>query len=110
MRELSVIAPADAGIAAVAGLKAELMAAFGEAAPGSRVLLDLSKTEKADSALAQLVIAARAEAAERKLELVVTGDDKERSVCALLSCDPGEALCSSRKAPAKKTAEARRER
>jgi len=85
--EFSVLAPSDAGVAAVASLRLSLLAVMDKAGPGDSIVLDLGKLATADSALAQLVIAFRQEAKLREQKAVVEGEDSKLSVAGLLGCD-----------------------
>ena len=87
MADLIVFAPRDAGIAAVAGLKQDLLAALDNAGSDDVVILDLGKVTSADSALAQLVISFKHEARKRKKQIAIDGEDSKNSVSALLGCD-----------------------
>ncbi len=85
MADIIVSAPADSGIGAVAGLKAELMAALDKAGPAGVVRFELDKVVRSDSSLAQLVMAVQAEARARSVKAVVQGADG--SLSAMLACD-----------------------
>ena len=87
MPDMTVHTPEDAGISAIAGIRAELLEAIGKASRGSILLLDLSRTTKSDSSLAQLIISSKAEAAARGIKLTVKAPGGELSMLSLLSCD-----------------------
>ena len=108
MLNVTVFAPEDAGIAAVSELRTELLAATEKAKAGSTIVLDLSRVERADSSLAQLIIALKAEAAAKDFSLSIRGDDERSSLRALLSCDSEEDGCSLTRRPARSKTEAKR--
>jgi len=85
--EITVLAPEDSGIAAVAGIKAEFMAALKKAGSGSTIVFDMSKAKRTDSSLAQLVITLEREAAARDCKAVVKDGDAHRSLRTMLCCD-----------------------
>ena len=85
--DMTVFSPEDAGISAVAGIRAELLEAIGKASRGTTVQLDLSRATKADSALAQLIISSKAEAAAKGIKLTIKTPGDELSILSLLSCD-----------------------
>lgn len=87
MLDITVVAPEEAGVSAVAGLKAELMSAMTKASPSSSIVFDISETRRVDSSLAQLIVALRAEAEARGLTVAIKGDDKDMSLNAMLACD-----------------------
>lgn len=87
MLDLTVHTPEDAGISAVAGIRVELMAAIEQARRGSTITLDLSRTRKSDSSLAQLIVSCKAEAAAKGLKLEVKAAGEEQSLLSMLSCD-----------------------
>jgi hypothetical protein len=87
MADRVVVAPRDAGVAAMASLRLELLEAMDKASPDDEVVLDLSTINNADSALAQLVIAFRHEAIIRKQRIAIEGENSKNSVAALLGCD-----------------------
>jgi hypothetical protein len=82
-----VVAPREAGVAAMAVLRLDLLAAMDSAGPDDAVVLDLGTISNADSAFAQLMIAFRNEAMLRKLRIVIEGESSKNSVSALLGCD-----------------------
>jgi hypothetical protein len=88
--EITVLAPEDSGIAAVAGIKSELMAALKKAGSGSTIILDISNARKADSSLAQLVIALEREAAAKDCNVVIRNNDAQRSLRTMFCCDSME--------------------
>lgn len=90
MLEITVLAPEDSGIAAVAGLKAELMAALKKAGSGSTIVFDISKAKRADSSLAQLIIALEREASAKGCKVVVLDGDANRTTRTMLCCDSME--------------------
>ena len=87
MFDITVFTPEDAGIASVAAIKSELMAAVEKATASSTIILDISKTKKADSSLAQLIVSFRTEVAMKGLKAAIRGDTEERSMKAMLCCD-----------------------
>jgi len=88
--EITVLAPEDSGISAAAGIKAELLAALGKAAPGSTIILDISKAKRADSSLAQLIIGFEREAAAKGHTAVIKDGDAHRTPQTLCCCDSME--------------------
>ncbi len=108
MLDITVLAPEDAGIAAVSELRAELLSATERAKPGSAVVVDLSNVQKADSSLAQLIIALKAEAAAKGFSVNLKGDEAAASLHAMLSCDSEDEGCSVARKPARGKAEARK--
>ncbi len=90
MLEITVLAPEDSGIAAVAGIKAELLAALDKAGSGSTIVLDISKARRADSSLAQLFIALEREAVAKGCKTVIKDSDASRSLRTMLCCDAME--------------------
>ena len=98
MRKFVVKAPAECRVDAAAGLKTELLAALDQAEGKAPVTLDISGVERADSSLAQLVLAFMKEAEARGAEAVLVGDTGFRSVPSLLGCDQG--VFAGAKAPA----------
>lgn len=87
MLDITVMAPEDSGIAAVAGIKAELMASLQKAKPGSTILFDISKARRADSSLAQLIIAFGHEAATKGCTATVRDGAGSRSLPGMCCCD-----------------------
>lgn len=87
MLDITVLAPENAGIASIASLKGELAAAIEEAAKGSSITLDLSGATRADSSLAQVVIAFEAAAAAKGLRAKVKGAEGELSALSLTASD-----------------------
>ncbi len=87
MADRVVVAPHESGVAAMATLKLDLLAAMDKAAKDDAVILALGSISTADSAFAQLVIAFRHEAKLRKQRIVIEGESSETSVSALLGCD-----------------------
>jgi len=85
--DITVLAPEDAGIAAVSALKAELTAALEKANAGSSILLDITQTKRADSSLAQLIVAFRSEAATKGCKAAVKGDEDNGALKTMLCCD-----------------------
>jgi len=85
--EITVYAPEEAGIATIAGIREELLAAMVKTDRASTLVLDLSRTRKADSSLAQLIVALKTEAAAKGLRLVVKTEGDAQSLLSLLSCD-----------------------
>lgn len=92
MADRVVVAPRDSGIAAVAALRLDLLAAMDKAGPDDTVVLDLGGIGYADSAFAQLVIAFKHEASLQKQRIAIKGEDSKNSVSALLCCD---AVCET---------------
>lgn len=87
MLDITVTAPENAGVASISSLKDELASAIEKAAKGSSILLDLSSTARADSSLAQLVIAFEAAASAKGLIAEVKGAEGELSLLSLLGSD-----------------------
>lgn len=87
MLEITVLAPEDSGIAAVAGIKAELVAALEKAGSGATIVLDISKARRADSSLAQLVIALERAAAAKGCKTAIRDSDANRSLRTMFCCD-----------------------
>ncbi|OHD19661.1 MAG: hypothetical protein A2Y38_11805 [Spirochaetes bacterium GWB1_59_5] len=87
MLDITVLAPENSGIAAVAGIKAELMAALDKAGSGSTILLDISKTKRADSSLAQLIIAFERDAAAKGCKSVIRESESRHSLLTMFCCD-----------------------
>jgi hypothetical protein len=85
--DLVVVAPRDAGVAAVAAFRLDLLAAMDNAGPDDAVVLDLGGVNTADSAFAQLVLAFRHEARLRNQRIAVEGESSRNCVSALLGCD-----------------------
>lgn len=108
MLDITVLAPEDAGIAAVAELRTELLSATENAKPGSVVVFDLSNVEKADSSLAQLIIALKAEAASKGFSVTIKGDKAVASLHAMLSCDFEDEGCSASRKSGRAKAEAKK--
>jgi hypothetical protein len=82
-----VVAPRESGVAAMADLRLDLLAAMDKAGPDDTVILDMGNISNADSAFAQLVIAFRHEARLRDQRIVLAGEGSKNSVSALLGCD-----------------------
>lgn len=87
MLDITVLAPENAGIASIASLKGELASAIEKAAKGSSITLDLSGATRADSSLAQVVIAFEAAAAAKGLRAKVKGAEGELSLLSLAGSD-----------------------
>lgn len=87
MLETTVYAPEDAGISAVAGIRAELVAAIDKSVRGSTIVFDLGRTSKADSSLAQLIVSSRVAAEAKGITLAVKTTSDGLSMFSLLSCD-----------------------
>ena len=87
MLDITVPAPEDSGIAAVSSIKADLMAAMDKASDGSTIILDIGKVIRADSSLAQLIVAFRNEAAARGYTASVKSDDERHAMLTMLCCD-----------------------
>jgi hypothetical protein len=85
--DITVKAPPEAGISAVSEIKAELASALKRAGADSRIIFDMSKTARADSSLAQLLIAFQKEAISKKVAVEIRDDDNAYSMKALLCCD-----------------------
>lgn len=96
MADRIVVAPRDAGVATMAALRLDLLAAMDKAGPDDAVVLDLGILSSADSAFAQLVIAFRHEAKLRKQHIVIKGENSKNSVSALLGCDVVCETCAFR--------------
>jgi len=106
--DITVQAPEDAGIAAISSIKAELVAAMDKAGKGSSIVLDISRTKRADSSLAQLIISFKAEAAAKGLTGAIKGDDEDRSMRSMLCCDGGGESCAVVRRIGTKTPEAKK--
>ncbi len=90
MLEITVLAPEDSGISAAAGIKAELLSAVGKARPGSTIIFDISKAKRADSSLAQLMIAFERDAAVKGYKAVIKDGDAQRTPQTMCGCDSME--------------------
>jgi ABC-type transporter Mla MlaB component len=82
-----VVAPRDAGVAAVAAFRLDLLAAMDKAGPDDTVVLDLGGVDTADSAFAQLIIAFKHEARLRNQRITIEGEGSKNSISVLLGCD-----------------------
>ncbi len=109
MLDITIVAPEDAGISAVTALKAELMAALEKASSGSSILLDISATKRADSSLAQLIVAFRVEATAKGCVVTIKGDDSNHALKSMLGCNTFDEPSGTRRIASKAT-EASRER
>lgn len=87
MSEPSVGVPRNAGIAEIQSIRDRLLEAARGAKPGKPLSVDLSGVVEADSSLAQLLIALKAEAAAKGFELAFNDGDPEAWIRALLACD-----------------------
>jgi len=81
--------PQHASISAVAAIRAECLAALKRIASGSSITVDASQVQQADSSLAQLIIALRAEASSRGIQTIIKGKDESAFLHALTSSDAG---------------------
>ena len=110
MLDITVLAPEDSGVASVGAIKADLMAAMDKATPGSSIILDISKARRADSSLAQLIVAFRMEAEARGYAASVKSDDEQRAMLTMLCCDSYDGVGSDIQPGKPKKQGARRER
>jgi len=85
--DITVMAPETAGIASIAAIKGELSSAIEKASKGSSITLDLSAATRADSSLAQVVIAFEAAAATKGVRAKVKGAEGELSLLSLTGSD-----------------------
>lgn len=90
MLDITLMAPEDSGVASSATIKADLMAAMDKASSDSTITLDISKTMRADSSLAQLIVAFRAEALARGYTAMIKSPDAYQAMLTMLCCDSFE--------------------
>lgn len=100
MSEVVLRIPCEAGISEIGSVAAKVEAALRNVKAGSSVVIDLSGTRRADSSLAQLMIAIKAESVARGFNLSVKSGDSELSLLSMLECDLTDALCQGTAADA----------
>ncbi len=82
-----------------AAIRAECLAALKRIAPGSSITIDASQVQQADSSLAQLIVALKAEAAGRGFQTIIKGKDESAFLRALTSSDTGPCDTAAKYAP-----------
>lgn len=85
--EITVLAPEDSGIIAVAGIKTEFMEALKKAGSGSTIIFDLSNAQRVDSSLAQLIVAFEHEAKAKNCKTVIKDSNTKRSLLTMFCCN-----------------------
>lgn len=96
MANIEVVVGERACIEEAKRIKDQLLEAFDKAKAGDTVIFNLDKTRQADTSLAQILIAAEAEAKLRKLIWRLKDRREDKSLSSLLYCDFTCESCSVR--------------
>jgi len=108
--DITVLAPECSSITEVAAIKAELMTAMDKAGPKSSIILDITKTKRTDSSLAQLIFAFKIEAAAKGFNASIRSNDEGHAMRTMLYCDSYEESKRDARPASLKAMEASRER
>lgn len=99
MPDTIITLPQHASVSAAAAIRAECLAALKRIAPGSSITIDAGQVQQADSSLAQLIMALKAEAAGRGIQTIIKGKDENAFLRALTSSDAGSCDTVAKHAP-----------